>query len=134
MSATPALDSMPPLLPWVYLLNAALLITHEIDSAFWREWELFGLPGGIQLFLALNLALVLILLHGHRCLALGKPSARAYSWLVAGAGVFAGGAHGWFLLAGQPQFRLPASLVLLAAIAIVSLWQAALTARWRAAA
>jgi hypothetical protein len=125
---------MPPSLPWVYLLNAALLITHEIDSAFWREWELWGLPGGIQFFLALNLALVLIVLHGHRCLALGKPSGRPYSWLLAAAGMFAGGAHGWFLLAGQPQFRLPASLVLLAAIVIVSLRQAVLTGRWRSAA
>lgn len=38
-----------PLLQWLYLLNAAALITHEIDSAYWREWELFG----IQVFLGL---------------------------------------------------------------------------------
>jgi hypothetical protein len=36
------------------LLNLALLITHEIDSAFWKEWNLFGLPGGVQEFLALK--------------------------------------------------------------------------------
>src|SRR3990170_2403138 len=37
----------------LYLLNTALLSTHEIDSAFWKEWELFGLPlaaGGVFAF------------------------------------------------------------------------------------
>ena len=27
-------------------LNFALLVTHQIDSAYWKEWELFHLPGG----------------------------------------------------------------------------------------
>lgn len=26
---------------WLYLANATVLITHEIDSAYWHEWELF---------------------------------------------------------------------------------------------
>jgi uncharacterized membrane protein len=39
----------------LFLLNAAMLITHEIDSAYWKWRELFGLPGGLQLFLVLNL-------------------------------------------------------------------------------
>jgi hypothetical protein len=34
----------------LYLLNAALLFTHEIDSAFWKEWDLIGIPGGIKFF------------------------------------------------------------------------------------
>ena len=32
----------------LYLANTALLIAHEIDSAYWKEWELFHLPGGIR--------------------------------------------------------------------------------------
>jgi len=24
---------------WLYLANAVLLITHEIDSAYWKEWD-----------------------------------------------------------------------------------------------
>lgn len=35
----------------LYLLNFALLFTHEIDSAYWKEWDLFGIPGGIKSFL-----------------------------------------------------------------------------------
>ena len=36
---------MTDLLVWLYLTNAVLLINHEIDSAYWKEWELFKLPG-----------------------------------------------------------------------------------------
>lgn len=43
-------NRLGPNLPWLYLLNAALLITHEIDSAYWHELEPFGIRGGIQLF------------------------------------------------------------------------------------
>ena len=37
------------------ILGAALLVVHELDSTFWREWELFGLPDsadGLQQFVA----------------------------------------------------------------------------------
>ncbi|MGD0589579.1 MAG: DUF6713 family protein [Bacteroidota bacterium] len=36
------------------MLNLTLLIIHEIDSTFWKEWNLFRLPGGIQGVLALK--------------------------------------------------------------------------------
>lgn len=42
----------------LYLANAVVLITHEIDSAYWREWELFRSPSGIQLFLILHILLI----------------------------------------------------------------------------
>ena len=32
----------------LFLLNATVLITHQIDAAFWHEWELFHIPGGNQ--------------------------------------------------------------------------------------
>ena len=32
---------MEQLLLWLYLADAVLLITHEIDSAYWKEWNLF---------------------------------------------------------------------------------------------
>jgi hypothetical protein len=35
---------------WCYLINSVLLITHEIESAYWKEWELFRLPGGFPSF------------------------------------------------------------------------------------
>jgi hypothetical protein len=30
------------LLFWIYLINAVILINHEIDSAYWQEWKLFN--------------------------------------------------------------------------------------------
>jgi Family of unknown function (DUF6713) len=107
----------------LYLINATLLITHEIDSAFWKEWTLFHLPGGIQLFLVLNLLLVLAVLYGLGQVLLRTRLARAFSLLLAGAGVFAFCAHTFFILQGRPQFTLPASLALLAAILVASIIQ-----------
>ena len=109
---------------WLYLLNAAVLITHEIDSAYWHEWKLFGIPGGIQAFLAINLLLVIVILYGHQALAMGRSSGIILSWVLVAGGLFAVGIHTYFLLKGDEAFRLPASLVLLLATLVLSLAQA----------
>jgi len=49
---------------WLYLINAVLLINHEIDSAYWKEWDLFKLPGGLAGFLLLHFPLLFIILYG----------------------------------------------------------------------
>ena len=113
----------------IYLLNFALLFTHEIDSAFWREWDLFGIPGDIQVFLVLNFALLLIALYGFWQVVRGARSAFAFSLLLAVAGVFAFCVHGYFILAGRPEFTRPVSLAILALTLIVSLAQAVFTFR-----
>lgn len=46
---------MKPDLPQIlFLLNSTVLFTHQIDAAYWHEWNLFHLPGGNQLNLILN--------------------------------------------------------------------------------
>ena len=55
---------MTDLLFWVYLINAVLLINHEIDSAYWKEWDLFKLPGGITGFLILHFPILFLILYG----------------------------------------------------------------------
>jgi hypothetical protein len=107
----------------LYLLNFALLFTHEIDSAFWQEWDLFGIPGGIQVFLFLNFLLLLVALLGFRQVLLDTRASRWFSLLLGAAGVFAFSVHSYFILAGRPEFTLPASLVLLGLTLIVSLVQ-----------
>ena len=111
----------------IYLVNAVVLISHEIDSAYWREWELFRLPGGIQLFLILNLLLVGLALWGYRSVLLWTRGARAFSYLLAILGIFAVLIHGIFLAAGAPEFRLPTSLALLLATLVLSCWQVVVT-------
>jgi hypothetical protein len=113
----------------LYLLNAALLFTHEIDSAFWKEWDLFGIPGGIQVFLVLNFALLVVALYGFQQVVLGTKTARAFSRLLAAAGVFAFGIHTFFIATGHPEFTAPVSLAILGATLIVSLAQAFVAAR-----
>jgi len=114
-----------PVLQWLYLLNAAVLITHEIDSAYWHEWELFGIPGGIQVFLGINLLLVIVILFGHQALVLGRASGFILSWVLVAGGIFAVIIHTFFLVQGSKAFLAPASLALLVATLVLSLAQAA---------
>jgi hypothetical protein len=116
-------------LVWLYLANAAVLITHEIDSAFWREWELLHLPGGIQGFLLLNLALVLIILYGLRALILQTPASQVLAWLLTVGGLFATTLHGLFLWIGDPSFRNATSIGLLALTFALSLSMAVVLLR-----
>lgn len=107
----------------LYLLNFALLFTHEIDSAYWKEWELFGIPGGIQMFLVLNFLLLLVALIGFRQVLLGERYGNLFSPFLAASGAFAFSIHSYFILNGHREFTLPASLVLLVLILLVSLVQ-----------
>ncbi len=107
----------------LYVLNFVLLFTHEIDSAFWKEWDLFGIPGGIQVFLVLNFLLLLVALIGFRQVLLEARGGQWFALLLGAAGVFAFCIHSYFILAGRPEFTLPASLMLLGLTLIVSLVQ-----------
>ena len=107
----------------LYLLNSALLFSHEIDSAFWREWELFGIPGGIQGFLIVNFLLLLVVLFGFKQLLQGTRNGYMFSLLLAASGVFAFSIHSYFILTGHPEFTLPVSLAVLVLALIVSLAQ-----------
>lgn len=123
-----------PLLHWLYLLNAAVLITHEIDSAYWHERALFGIPGGIQAFLGINLFLVIIILYGHQALASGRFPGIVLSWTLVASNLVAVVIHTYFLLQGSDAFQLPASLALFVAALVLSLAQAAvLLSVWNAA-
>jgi hypothetical protein len=116
----------------LYVVNAALLVVHEIDSAYWKEWELFQLPGGLPAFLALHVALVVFLLWGYERVLAGSPAGRWMSLALALAGLFALVVHGWFLLTGRPEFRSIASIAVLVSTGAVSMTQAATVAyAWR---
>jgi Family of unknown function (DUF6713) len=125
------MSGIKELVAWLYLVNATLLATHEIDSAFWHEWDLFRLPGGIQLFLVLNLLLLLVVFFGFRRVVLWQRGAKTFSFLLAGAGVFAFSIHMIFIAGGYPAFRLPLSVALLSGTLLVSIAQALLVARIR---
>jgi hypothetical protein len=104
----------------LYLLNLALLITHEIDSAFWKEWDLFGLPGGIQEFLIVNFLLMLFALIGFRNMISEKRSGYYFALILAGSGIFAFCIHLYFILQGHQEFTLLISAVTLIMIFFIS--------------
>ena len=108
----------------LFFANAIVLLAHQIDAAFWREWTLFGLPGGIQFFVLLNLPIIALVLYGQRALALEHTSGKVFSWALAASGLFAFVFHGLHLLQGDEAFRLPFSLALLGATFLLSLAQA----------
>jgi hypothetical protein len=109
---------------WLYLTNATVLLVHQMDAAYWHEWTLFGLPGGIQFYLLLNLPIVLPILYGVRALALGHRAGLVMSWVLVAAGLFAAGFHAFHLLSGDAAFTLPVSIGLLVATGVLSIAQA----------
>lgn len=107
----------------VFLINAVLLTCHEIDSAYWHEWNLFHLPGGIQLFVLLHLLLLPVVFYGYREVCIDGPRSTLFSLILGGTGIFAAVVHGTFIAAGDHSFLLPVSSALLIAILVTSLLQ-----------
>ncbi len=102
--------------PRLLLTTAALLAAHEVDSAFWHEWELFGIPGGGEMFVALHVGVFLLLLWGYGEALRGTRAGVVLSYVVAAGALFAGAVHGTCLGLGRPEFRSAVSIGLLVAL------------------
>lgn len=74
--------------------------------------------------MVLNAALLALALQGFRWLLQGALPGRVISLVLAMAGLFAFAIHSYFILAGRPEFTLPVSIGLLAAILLASILQA----------
>jgi hypothetical protein len=114
---------------WIYMVNAVLLINHEIDSAYWKEWELFRIPGGITVFLLLHFPLLFFVLYGLVEVARGTHAGLVCSAILGAAGVFAFVVHTFFLVRGRDEFRTAMSLFILCTTLTVSIAQLVLTVR-----
>ncbi len=115
-------------LVWIYLINSALMINHEIDSAYRREWDLIGLPGGITLFIIMHLVMIPVILYGLLALFAGEPVGYWISLLLGIVGAVAFALHYYFIKKGDESFNNKTSLLLLAAILITSITQIILSA------
>jgi hypothetical protein len=115
------------LLFWLYFINAILLICHEIESAYWEEWKLFKLPGGITGFVLLHIPLLALILTGLLLVFQMNLYGVILSILVALGGIFAFTIHGHFRKKGAAGFNLPLSHYLLRLILIISLAQLAVS-------
>jgi len=117
------------ILMWLYIANASLLITHEIDSAFWKEWEIFHLPGSISGFLIIHLPLVFLILVGLTWTVSRSPAGLIVSLILAGCGLFAFFIHSYHLHRGRPEFRNGVSIGILVATLFTSFVQGIVTLR-----
>lgn len=109
---------------WIYLFNSVLLINHEIDSAYWKEWVLFKLPGGITGFLVIHFPLLFLVLYGLILVFQHSVAGLIFSLSLSLTGMFAFAIHLFFIKKGRNEFRVPMSLFILTAILIVSIIQA----------
>lgn len=97
-----------------YTVTLLALVVHQIDAAYWQEWEMFGVPGGIQGFLVFNAVAVGALVCGYQQLLLGGRWARQSVMLCGALGVATAALHIGFAVAGRDEFHLPLSIAVIA--------------------
>ena len=118
---------MSDLLFWLYLTNAVLLINHEIDSAYWKEWDLFKLRGGITGFLIIHFPLLFIILYGLVLVYQQSFAGLIFSLLLSFGGIFTFSIHTYFIKKGYNEFKTSISQFILIATLITSLIQVTVT-------
>lgn len=118
---------MSDLFLWLYLTNAVLLINHEIDSAYWKEWELLSLPGEITGFLLLHFPLLFIVLYGLVVIVRQSALSFIFSFILCFGGIFAFIIHTYFLRKGKEEFNTSISKLILVLTLFVSVAQLVVT-------
>mgnify|MGYP003563556670 FL=1 len=118
---------MADLLFWLYLSNSVLLINHEIESAYWKEWELFNLPGGVTGFLLVHFPLLLFVLYGLVLVFKHSLSGLIFSFILCLGGIFTFVIHMCFFKKNRNEFNKTISRFILVATLFVSLAQLAVT-------
>ena len=117
------------LLHAVFVANATVLCVHQIDAAYWHEWELFHIPGGNQVNLLLNLPIVASVFWAYAQVATRSIRYTASHYYLAFLGFLTVSLHSVFYGLGAEEFQQPVSVALITATAILSAIQVVLTRR-----
>lgn len=114
---------------WIYLINAIILINHEIDSAYWQEWKLINpkQTDGINGFLIMHFPLLFVILIGLVLVYDHRFSGYIISLILAAGGLFAFVFHFYHLRKGKPEFNTMISKAMIVSTFIISLIQVYLT-------
>ena len=107
----------------LYVVVFTLLIVHEIDSAFWKEWQMLNLPGGIQLFNIIHIVVLPIFIIGYGALIKNIEKGLKFSLLLSILGTLAFVIHSIFIGIGYNQFKVPVSIFIIALMGILSVYQ-----------
>ena len=110
-------------LRWLFLANATVLVTHQIDAAYWHEWELFHIPGGNQVNLILNIPIIALVMYSHSRVVSNIHTGLGFYKLLAALGFLTVGIHAFFFRQGSESFAQPMSVSLLVATFVLSSWQ-----------
>lgn len=120
---------MNQILLWTYISNLVFLSCHEIDSAYWKEWKLFGIKNesAIQGFVIFHVPVLFIFMAGIIWLYEENPAGLIMSLIMSFSGIFAFFFHFYHLIKGRKEFNNITSKVILIIIGLASLFQAYLT-------
>ena len=75
------------MLVFFYILNVTLLLLHEIESGYEKEWEILKLPGKITGFLLMHIPIVFVFFYGLYCI-IQYPQIRLIISLIIGISGF----------------------------------------------
>ena len=118
---------MDGLLVWVYGFNLILLIIHEMDSAYWHEWKLFNLKGGIEGFLIIHIPMLAAFFYGFIEVFKMSLMGIIFSIILSIIGIGAFFIHRYFIKKGHEEFTTPVSQGILQSVLVVSIIQLAFT-------
>lgn len=110
---------------YLYMINLALLVTFQIASAYWQLWSLFQLPGGIDLYLIINLVFSIIAIWGLLLIVNHIRLGLYFSLFLAAAGLITSVSSLYHLFVDQVNFRPLSLIILVCIILVVSIIQGA---------
>lgn len=114
---------------WIYLINAVILINHEINSAYWQEWKLINMNDkfGSKGFLIIHFPLLFLILFGLVLVFEHRFSGYVISLILASSGLFAFFFHFYHLRKGKSEFNTIISKAIILATFLISVIQIYLT-------
>ncbi len=107
----------------IYLTTMCILILHQIDAAYWKEWEMFYLPGGIQGFLLFNILAIPVILVGYSQVIKHTNKAKVFSYICGFLGILTFLIHAVLTILGTDGFNLPLSIALIVLCLLFGIFQ-----------
>ena len=99
------------------------MIRRRIQNILWKEWELFRLPGGINMFLILHFPMLVVILYGLVLVYAQSYFGLLVSFVLSLGGIFAFSIHMYFIKKGKPEFKSSMSVFILIALFVTSVCQ-----------
>jgi hypothetical protein len=96
---------MQEALIWLYAGTAVLLFVHEVDSGYWKEWELFRMPGGPGFFMLLHIPVFFLFFAGLVLLVRENYWGKIASLVLAAGSVGGFTIHTVFIAKGDKRFE-----------------------------